>query len=968
MADDLALLAEYRRQALQRHLRRELRGEVRFDQTTRRLFSTDASIYQIEPVGVVFPRSLPDLVATVQVAAEHGIPLVPRGGGTSLSGQAIGPGVVVDCSKYLNHVLDFDPQSRRVRVQPGVVLDQLNRAVARAGLQFGPDVSTKNRATLGGMIGNNSAGAHSIVHGKTIDHVRAVQVILASGQPVRLGPRPVPRRNDPSVTPVDHLHARVVALVQQLRGEIEQRYPKILRRVSGYNLDALAAQVPQGEINLAALIVGSEGTLGLVAEAELQLVPLPRSVVLGVPHFTSRAAALEALEDCLQLNPSAVELVDGLILDLARDNLELQRNMSFVVGRPAAVLMVEFSGESETDVRDRLQRLRRRLVGRAGVSAFVEALDDDQRLPLWRLREAGLPLLMGLPGERKPVTFVEDTAVAPDKLPEFTRRFEALLAEHGTSGAFYGHASVGCLHIRPLLNLKDANDRQTMFRISEAVTDLVLAFGGSLSGEHGDGLARSQWNEKMFGPALYAAFREVKRLFDPQGLMNPGKIVDAPPLTENLRFGPGYQPWDPPTHFDYGPHHGLVGHVELCSGTGACRKTEGGIMCPSYRATRDEEHSTRGRANALRFALTQPQPLAELRSATLFHTLDLCLSCKACKSECPSNVDLAKLKAEVLELYYDGRSRPLWDRLVAMTPTLMRLAAPIAPVVNAVSRQPLLRWLLERLLGLDRRRSLPPLHRHHFRRWFRRHQPPASAGRLGEVLLLDDCFTTYQEPEIAIAAVQLLEQLGYRVRRTGLICCGRPLLSKGFLRQARQLIFDQIDRLGALRRGALAIVGLEPSCLLSLVDEWPDLVPAPRVRELAQQALLLEDWLTSQRHYWQPNVSWVARPEHVLLHGHCHQRALVGCAGTADLLRLVPGIRLEILDTGCCGMAGAFGYEHSHFDVSVQIAKLSLLPAVEAAPEATVLAPGTSCRHQLRDLAGREALHPIVWLAEHVRS
>lgn len=968
MADDVALLAEYRRQALQRHLRRELRGEVRFDQTARRLFSTDASIYQIEPVGVVFPRSVPDLVATVQVAAEHGIPLVPRGGGTSLSGQAIGPGVVVDCSKYLNKVLDFDPPSRRVRVQPGVVLEQLNRAVGKSGLQFGPDVSTKNRATLGGMIGNNSAGAHSLVYGKTIDHVRAVQVILANGQPARLGPRPVPHPGEPNGTPVDELHSRVVALVQRLSKEIEERYPKILRRVSGYNLDALAAQIGRGEINLAGLIVGSEGTLGLVAEAELQLVPLPRCVVLGVPHFASRAAALAALEDCLQLHPSAVELVDGLILDLARDNLELQRNMSFVVGRPAAVLMVEFSGESETDVRDRLQRLRQKLVGRASVSAFVEALDDHQRLQLWRLREAGLPLLMGLPGKRKPVTFVEDTAVAPEKLPEFTRQFEALLAEHGTSGAFYGHASVGCLHIRPLLDLKDAADRRTMFRISEAVTNLVMAFGGSLSGEHGDGLARSQWNEKLFGPAVYAGFREIKRLFDPMGLMNPGKIVDAPPMTENLRFGPGYQPWEPATHFDFGPHHGLVGHIELCSGTGACRKTEGGIMCPSYRATRDEEHSTRGRANALRLALTQPQPLAELRSAALFGTLDLCLSCKACKSECPSNVDLAKLKAEVLQLYYEGRSRPLWDRIVAMMPALLRLAAPLAPVVNMVSRQPQLRWLLEHLIGLDRRRSLPPLHRQHFRRWFRRHQPSAAAGRLGEVLLLDDCFTTYQEPAIAVAAVNLLEQLGYRVRTAGLICCGRPLFSKGFLRQARKLISDQIDRLSAQRQNTLAIVGLEPSCLLSLVDEWPDLVPAPRVRELARQAFLLEDWLASQRHQWLPKVTWIARPEHVLLHGHCHQRAMVGLAGMADLLRLVPGVRLDVLDTGCCGMAGAFGYEKRHFDLSIQIAKLSVLPAVAAAPEATILTPGTSCRHQLRDLAEREALHPIVWLARHVQN
>ena len=959
-------LAEFRRQALERHLRRELRGEVRFDATTRRLFSTDASIYQIEPAGVVFPRTVQDLVVTMQVAAEHGIPLVPRGGGTSLSGQAIGPGVVIDCSKYLNHVLAFDASARRVRVQPGVVLEQLNRAVAGAGLQFGPDVSTMNRATLGGMIGNNSAGAHSLVYGKTVDHVRSVQVVLASGQLAWLGPRAAPQPRTPAFTPADELHHRLAALVEPLRAEIDARFPKILRRVSGYNLDALAEQTARGEINLASLIVGSEGTLALVAEAELHLVPRPRCKVLGVPHFTSRAAALDALQECLRLAPSAVELLDGLILDLARENLELKRQVSFIAGRPAAVLMVEFSGDSPAEAEDRLLKLRRQLEGRAGVTAFVEAHSEEQRLPLWKLRESGLPLLMGLPGQRKPVTFVEDTAVAPEKLPEFTRRFEELLAEHGTSGAFYGHASVGCLHIRPLLNLKQVAERDTMLRISAAVTDLVLEFGGSLSGEHGDGLARSQWNEKMFGPVLYQAFREVKRLFDPRGLMNPGKIVDAPPLTENLRYGPDYQPWAPPTQFDYRPHDGMVGHVELCSGTGVCRKTEGGVMCPSYRATRDEEHSTRGRANALRLALTQPRPLEELRSPRLFETLDLCLSCKACKSECPSNVDLAKLKAEVLELYYEGRSRPLWDRLVASTPTLLRLGAPLAPVLNWLGRLAPARWLAERLLGLDQRRSLPPLHRRHFRKWFRGHRPLASAGRLGEVVLLDDCFTTYQEPRIGMAAVQVLETLGYRVRRAGLFCCGRPLLSKGFLRQTRRLIQDQVERLANRAPHPVAIVGLEPSCLLSLVDEWPELVPGPKTRELARRAFLLEDWLVRERHRWQDEVRLQALPERAVLHGHCHQKALVGLGGTMELLRLLPGLQVEVLDTGCCGMAGAFGYEQRHFDLSLRIAELSLVPALEAAPQALVLAPGTSCRHQILDTTGRAAHHPIELFASRL--
>ncbi|HMP60325.1 MAG TPA: FAD-binding and (Fe-S)-binding domain-containing protein [Gemmatales bacterium] len=960
-------LADFRRHALDRHLRRELRGEVRCDETSRRLYSTDASIYQIRPVGVVLPRTVQDLVVTLQVCAEHGIPVVPRGGGTSLSGQAIGPGIVVDCSQHLNHVLTLDSVQRRVRVQPGVVLDQLNRAVASHGLQFGPDVSTMNRATLGGMIGNNSAGAHSIRHGKTLDHVRGVQVILPTGGTAWLGPQRLPSPRPPGaseshLTASDGLLTAVTRLVAPLREEIEARFPKIMRRVSGYNLDAIAAQMPSGMCNLAALIVGSEGTLGLVAEAELALVPRPRCRVLGIPHFTSREAALAALDECLRLDPSAVELLDGLILDLARDNLELKRQMSFVVGRPAAVLMVEFSGDSQAEVVDRLVKLRRRLEGMAGTTAFVEAHDDAQRVPIWRLRESGLPLLLGLPGQRKPVSFVEDAAAAAERPPEFTRRFEALLAEHGTTGAFYGHASVGCLHVRPLLDLKDAADRATMLRISTAVTDLVLEYGGSLSGEHGDGLARSQWNEKMFGPRVYEAFQAVKRLFDPRGLMNPGKIVDAPPLTENLRYGPDYHPVAPRSVWSYG-REGLVGHVELCSGTGVCRKNEGGVMCPSYRATREEEHSTRGRANALRLALTQPQPREELRSPELFDTMDLCLSCKACKAECPSNVDLAKLKAEVLAWHYEGRSRPVWDRLVGQTPRLLRIGSPLAPVLTWLGTNRLMRWLAQRTLGLDARRSLPSLHRRHFRWWHRRHRPAPTAGRLGTVLLLDDCFTTYQEPQIGVAAVRLLEGLGYRVRRAGLYCCGRPLISKGFLREARQLAQGQAARLLERSREADAIVGLEPSCLLTLVDEWRDLVPGSTTTTIAERSFLVEDWLARQRSAWQASARWQAHSEPAVLHGHCHQKALVGLGGVAEMLMQVPGLGLDVLDTGCCGMAGAFGYERNHYDLSVQIAELSLLPALASAPDALVLASGTSCRHQIHDLADRGALHPVEFLA-----
>lgn len=953
-------LAEHRQAALQRHLRKHLEGEVRFDAPTRRIYATDASIYQILPLGVVLPRHVRDLQAALQIAAEHRVPIVPRGGGTSLSGQAVGPGLVIDVSKYLNRILEVDVTGRRCRVQPGVVLSQLNAAVAMHGLQFGPDVSTANRATLGGMIGNNSAGAHSIVFGKTVDHVRALRAFLVDGTLVSFSAQPI--ASLAALSDVGDREAKlaldVLALLRTLEAEIENRFPKILRRVSGYNLPELASQLRRGEINLASLLVGSEGTLGFFAEAEVNLVPLPAARGLLVPHFSSREAALDAVLRCLELRPSAVELLDRMILDLARANLGLRDRMAAIQGRPACVLMVEFAGDSAAEVSHRLDLASERLTQQPGMTALVRAETDAEREPLWRLREAGLPLLMGLPGDRKPVTFVEDTAVPTDRLPEFARRFEQILASHGTSGAFYGHASVGCLHIRPLLNLKDPADVATMARISDEITGLVLEFGGSLSGEHGDGLARSLWNRRLFGDSLYGCFQRIKRCFDPESRLNPGKIVDGPPLTEHLRLGGNYHAHEPPTAFHYPVDHGFAHQVELCSGTGVCRKTSGGMMCPSYRATREEVHSTRGRANALRWAMSQPPDAAELRSRWLMEVMDLCLSCKACKSECPSNVDMTKLKAEVMHLHYAHRGRPLSHRLLAHLPLLLRLAASVAPVVNFLARTKPSRWLLERALGIDARRSLPALHASHLRRWFWWHRPHPHAGKVGRVLFLDDCFTTYQEPAIGRAAVRLLELAGYRVARLG-ICCGRPLFSKGMLDEGRQLVQVQASRLDALLRPGVPIVGVEPSCLLSLVDEWPDVVPSPATQRLAAAAYLVDDWLEAELHSGKTGLHLRPRPGSAVLHGHCHQRTLIGLHGSENLLRRIPELKLSVLDDGCCGMAGSFGFEREHYDLSMAIAELSVAPAVRAAGEALILATGTSCRHQIADATGRKSLHPL---------
>jgi FAD/FMN-containing dehydrogenase/Fe-S oxidoreductase len=959
---------EQKRSALLGHLRKNVDGEVRFDEGARKLYSTDASIYQIEPLGVVLPRSVAALQTAVQIALEMHIPIVPRGGGTSLSGQSIGAGLVIDCSKYLHQILDIDPVGRTVRVQPGVVLDQLNRAVDAHGLQFGPDVATASRANLGGMIGNNSAGSHSIVHGKTIDHVRRLDVILSDGSRAELGPVTLAEwrlREDRSFA--GSIYRGVRSAVEAAAPEIARRFPRILRRVSGYNLDAIAAGFAGAspQLGLHQLVVGGEGTLAMVIEAELRLVPRPKAVGLLVPQFTSLAAAMDALAVCLEHGPSAVELLDHLLLELAHENLSLRSAVTPLRGDAQALFMVEFSGDDQAEVRDRIDKLSDRLQGMPGVIAVLPAVEPGLRDSLWGLRNAAAPLVLGLPGDRKPATFIEDTAVAPERLPAFVQRFRDVLTHHGTDGAFYGHASVGCLHIRPVLNLKSGVDVARMRRIAEDITDLVLEFGGSLSGEHGDGLARSEWNRKMFGEAVYNAFCQVKHAFDPHGLFNPGKVVHAAPMIENLRCSDAPQSEEPATLFDYSKQEGFVRSIEMCNGAGVCRKIQGGTMCPSFRATRDEKDSTRGRANALRLALTGAEPLKALRQDWVREVLELCLMCKACKSECPSNVDMAKLKAEWLHLYYLDRRRPPGQWLMANVHRVNRLGSWSPALVNRMQQNGLFRWLLEKFTGIDRRRSLPVLHDDTLRSWFARRGRRERSAR-PDVLLLDDCFSNFNEPHIGQAAVRVLEAAGCNVRLAGLMCCGRALISKGYLAEARQLIQVQAPRLAEQVAAGLPILGLEPSCLLTLCDEWPELVCGPATQAIARAAHLADAWLARELAAGRRTLPLRALPERCLVHGHCHQKALVGMQGTAALLRQIPELDVRVLDTGCCGMAGSFGYETAHYDVSVAIARLDLLPALEKDAQALVVAPGTSCRHQIKDLTPRRALHPLEVVANRL--
>ena len=955
-------------------LRRAVRGDVRFDPASRLLYSTDASMYQVEPIGVVIPRDAEDVQAAVEIARREQVALLPRGGGTSLTGQTVNRALVLDFSRHMRRVLEVNAEERWARVEPGLVQDDLNHHARPLGLLFGPDTSTSNRATLGGMLGNNSGGSHSIAYGLTVEHVLELTCLLADGTRVVFG----------EVTPeafavkgrLPGPEGRIYREVARLRAtyadEIRARYPTHWRRVAGYNLNELvngAARTPGGPpagpapLNMARLLVGSEGTLVTVLEAKVRLVPRPARTALDVIHYRDMQEALESSQSILETGPYAVELTDKVILDLARGNIEQAARMGFVQGDPAAILIVEYAGGSDAEVRAKVEALEaRRARERWGYASHV-ALDPGEQQSIWKLRNAGLGLLLGMKGDKKPIAFVEDTCVEPRHLPEFVPRFREIFAKHDTVGAYYGHCSVGCLHIRPVINLKTPRGLEQVRAIAREIFDLVFEFGGTMSSEHGDGRARSPYLERMYGPRLVQAFRELKGAFDPEGRMNPGNIVASPGITEHLRYGAGYTTWEPATLLDFSAQGGFAASIEMCNGVGACRKTLEGTMCPSYMATRDEEHSTRGRANALRAVLSGRLPPAEFTGRRLYEVMDLCLECKGCKAECPANVDMAKLKYEFLHHYHAANGLPLRNRLFGRIARLNRLGARMPALVNWLSGLAPSRWLLEKAAGIDRRRPLPALAAETFTAWFARHAPPAAAPR-GEVVLFHDTFTTYNSPEIGRAAVGLLEAAGFRAVLVDRKCCGRPLISKGMLAEAREHAAWNVRRLAPYAARGVAIVGLEPSCLLTLRDESVDLLRTDEARAVARQSFLLEEFLLRERARGL-ELGFAARGRRVLLHGHCHQKALVGTGPTVAALRWA-GFEVEEVDSGCCGMAGAFGFEREHYDLSVTLGNRRLAPAVRAAAADTeVVAPGVSCRQQIEHLAGRRARHPaeVLWTA-----
>jgi FAD/FMN-containing dehydrogenase/Fe-S oxidoreductase len=944
--------------ALAARLMRELEGEVRFDAATRGRYSTDASIYQIVPRGVVLPKSIADVEAALGIAREEGASVIARGGGTSQAGQTIGQGLVIDNSKYLDQLSEFNPEDRTAWVEPGIVLDDLNRQLKPSGLWFPVDISTSSRATIGGMAANNSCGSRSLRYGIMADNVLAIEGILAGGERVTF--EQVPGNLEGVAGSPDYLE-----IIQKLRAiaasnadDIRQRFPKLRRRVGGYNIDSID---PAGH-NMARLVIGSEGTLAYFTRIKLALQPLPRHKALAICHFPSFRQAMASAQHIVRLGPTAVELVDRSILDLAEGIPAFQEILPrFMRGRPESLLLVEFAGDEPEPLLAALGRLEE-LMGDLGLpGSVVRLIEPAAQASIWEIRTAGLNIAMSMKGDGKPVSFIEDCAVPLEDLADYTERLNAVFAQHGTSATWYAHASEGCLHVRPILNLKQEQGVRAMRQIAEAAFAMVRAYKGSHSGEHGDGLVRSEFHEAMFGPRLVHAFEEVKDSFDPDALLNPGKIVRAPKMDDRslLRYPPGYRALALDATLDWSAWGGFLGAAEMCNNNGACRKAVGGVMCPSFRLTDDEQHVTRGRANTLRLALSGQLGPDALTSDAMYETLELCVSCKACRRECPTGVDMARMKIEVLHQRTRRRGATRRQRLVAYLPRYAPYAARIAPLANLHNHVPLAGRIAERLLGLSARRSLPT--------WQRKPYRPVGNGVSsgeGAVVLFVDTFNTWFEPDNAHAAARVLEAAGFQVvsatpRGERPLCCGRTFLAAGLVDEARAEARRTLAALAPWVERGVPVVGLEPSCLLTFRDELAAILPGAQTDLLADRAFLLEEFLTGEGHADALRPRLRRTPWHkVLLHGHCHQKAFGAMGAVQAALQLVPGLQVETIDSSCCGMAGAFGYEAEHYDASIGMAERDLLPAVRrASADSVIVADGTSCRHQIRDGTGREAVH-----------
>ncbi len=942
-------------------LKWKIKGDVRFDARARALYATDASPYEIEPYGVVLPKTVEDIKHVVDIANKYNLAILPRGGGTSLAGQTVAEAIVVDVSKYMTQILEFDEEARTVKVQAGVVRDELNLFLKPHKLQFTPDISTTNRANIGGMVANNSAGTRSIKYGKSVDAVISMTVMFADGSIAELkalNKTELKAKLELKTLEGDAYRA-VFASVTNHADEIEARFPKVMRRVGGYNLDEFTDDKP---FNLAKIVTGSEGTLALILNVTLQLELIPKWRMLSMLHFKTLRDSLLAVKFINEHGPSAVETMDEGLFTLGKANPKIAPLISWLKGEPEAVLVVEFDGATKREMDEAYKSMRDdERISELSYHNYV-ARDPQKQHEVLEFRRAGLGIYATIKGRFKPTPFIEDAAIPPEHLADFIPEVQAVCKKHGTPVVFYGHASVGVIHTRPLLDLKTAEGIAKYEAISRDTFDLVKKYGGSWSGEHGDGLIRSYQNKNLFGDILYKDFQDIKRAFDPKGLMNPGKIVNAPPMTENLRYGENYAAAPIETYFDFSEDGGYLGAIEMCTGVGACRKTTTGTMCPSYMATRDEDHSTRGRANILREAINGRMP-GGMTSKDVHDVLDLCLECKACKAECPSQVDMAKIKYEFLQHYYDEHGTPLNVKAFAYAFKTSPMGKALAPIANRVLPLKPFRWLLERSLGVDKRRVMPLYAKEGFASYAKKYKQTVGLDKnKPTVALFADTWTMYHESNVGMAATKVLDKLGYNVEFIPYQCCGRTLISKGLLKEAKKLAQKNVKALKDYADRGVPIVGLEPSCVTAFQDDYRDLIPSEETTKVADNVKMIDQFLAKE---WtqgklEPSAVFTKKDNAIMLHGHCQQRAVMGTSATKSVLSWA-STEVSEVDSGCCGMAGSFGY--SHYDVSMQIGERRLFPAAKK-HDGDIVACGFSCRHQIKDGTKIEAKHLIEVMAD----
>ncbi|MGD8426726.1 MAG: FAD-linked oxidase C-terminal domain-containing protein [Balneolaceae bacterium] len=945
------------------------------DEQTRRLYATDASSYEELPEGVTYPSSTQDIISIVNWARKNNTPVTARGAGTSLAGQTTGGGLIMDTGRNMNRILELNAAQRFARVQPGVIRDTLNRAASQYNLLFGPDTATNNRCMLGGMIGNNSCGIFSIKYRTTREHILEIDAVLSDGSKATFKPLSQQELNERLALDSleGHIYREMINLISEHREEILESYPhpNIIRRNTGYALDRLCEMQPFNTssdarlFNMAELLCGSEGTLAMTASAKVRLTPRDPESVLLAPHFSSVRKALEATVQIVKENPAAVELIDDIILDATKDNIEQRENRFFLEGDPKCILIVQFDGNDSKELVRKAEQLATRLKKNNLSKASPVISEPGNMDRVWQLRKAGLGLLMGLGSEGRTPTFCEDTAVRVKDLPEYIDDFQKILDKHQTGCVFYAHASVGELHLRPVINLQKAEGIQKMKTMAAEIADLVRKYKGSLSGEHGDGRTRAPYIEKVLGSGMMPLLKRVKQIWDPGNIFNPGKIVDPKPMDADLRYSPKYTRPKVDTHFNWRKEESFADAVELCNGAGVCRKLpeSGGTMCPSYMATKDEKDSTRGRANLFRQLFSGRQQQA-FEAEELHDALDLCLSCKACKSECPANVDMARMKAEFMQGWHDEKGISLAERFFGQASKLYPMASLFPGISNWMMRQPAVKDMLYQLAGISKKRDLPAFAPETFVHWFEKRNSQPKSPSKQTVVLLVDIFTNYHEPEIGKAAVNFLEVLGYNVFIPEFHEIGRPQISKGMLAHAKKLLDANIPQLAAYTDHEMPIIGLEPSEILTLRDEYLDLCDDDQLgaaRKVAGNSYTFEEFARQAISENKKSVN--AGNKKVYIHGHCHAKSLTGHSAIREVLQQ-SGYETEVLDTGCCGMAGSFGYEEDHYQVSMDIAELRLFPALRKLPkDAIICAPGFSCRHQIADGFQRKAYHPAVLLA-----